>query len=295
MILQENLRPKKWEDLKGLNRKRTGGMTDKEVLRNLFATDRVGTLLLFGPSGTGKTSAALLASHEYLGDEFAALYLKMNASDERKLTDIREKVKFFASLESGSDKRRIVHLDEADGLRYDAQDALRAIVEEYSQNCIFIFTLNNINKISDAIKSRSAIFRFDPLPYDDVIDWFNKTAQFCDMNISTNLPREVLSYYKGDLRAVVSDFFTVYYGTEVRDFKRDDSYAEIVFKAEDPFLKYLEIASKEYINPHALLHDLFELNKYKSPDKFAIADNNIRNGGDILINMAYAIQHGVKK
>lgn len=128
-----------------------------KVQKYLDNHEQMPHLLLYSTTpGTGKTATAKIIIKE-LGDDA----LILNSSDDRKIETIREKVNGFVKSKSANlDYRRVVFLDEADGLTYVAQDALRNLMETYSSNAIFILTCNNINKISDAIQSRCVKISF---------------------------------------------------------------------------------------------------------------------------------------
>lgn len=110
----------------------------------------VPNLLLSGPSGTGKTSVTLALANE-LGRDF----LKINGSEERSIDVIRNKVRSYASTISlSSTGKKFLLIDEADNLTHDAQLALRAFIEDFQTNCVFIFTCNYKNRIDKALCSR---------------------------------------------------------------------------------------------------------------------------------------------
>jgi len=118
-------------------------------------------MLFYGRPGTGKTTTARCIINEMQTDA-----IELNASDERGIDTIRNKVKWFAKSKSLSGKYKIVLLDEADELPTLTQDALRRVMEIYFDNCRFILTCNNIQKITPAIKSRCSggMFEFKPVP-----------------------------------------------------------------------------------------------------------------------------------
>jgi DNA polymerase III delta prime subunit len=110
----------------------------------------VPNLLLSGPSGTGKTSVSLA-----LADELSRDFMKINGSEERSIDVIRNKVKSYASTISlSSTGKKFLLIDEADNLTHDAQLALRAFIEEFQTNCVFIFTCNYKNRIDKSLCSR---------------------------------------------------------------------------------------------------------------------------------------------
>jgi replication factor C subunit 2/4 len=121
-----------------------------------FNIDNFNNMILYGNSGTGKTSFLnVLKKKVNINKKYI---LTLNASDERGIQTVREKIKNF-SKQVFSGKKLII-LDEADNLTYDAQSALRRIIEIYSKNTRFCFICNYISKIIEPIKSRCNLFHF---------------------------------------------------------------------------------------------------------------------------------------
>lgn len=132
--------------------------TDKEKIRNYLKNhSSMQHLLLFSKTpGTGKSSLSRVIINELGGD---ALYL--NSSDDRKIEVIREKVVSFVRTKSSvPGMRRIVFMDEADGMTSASMDALRNLMETYSANALFILTCNKIEKIIEPIQSRCVRLEF---------------------------------------------------------------------------------------------------------------------------------------
>jgi len=113
-------------------------------------------LLLYGKAGTGKTTLAKMLTNSIDCD-----YLYINASDERKLEMVREKVKSFASTIGFKDMKVII-LDEADYITPTSQAALRNVMETFSKHCRFILTCNFVERIIDPIQSRCQSFQIIP-------------------------------------------------------------------------------------------------------------------------------------
>jgi len=121
-------------------------------------------LLLFGNPGNGKTTAGIVIGKEILGDSFKDNFIEVNASDDRRLENVRTTIKQIAqSGTMGGAPFRIVLLDEMDGMTNDAQNALKRIMERYASNVRFIITCNDRNKIIFALQSRCANYHFKPL------------------------------------------------------------------------------------------------------------------------------------
>jgi len=134
-----------------------------ERLQSYIAQDDVPHLLFSGPAGIGKTTAATAIAREIYGeDNWRGNFLELNASDQRGIDVVRDRIKGFARSSFGGDFR-IVFLDEADSLTDEAQAALRRTMEQFSDNTRFILSCNYSSKIIDPIQSRCAVFRFSPL------------------------------------------------------------------------------------------------------------------------------------
>ena len=134
----------------------------KAKVKKWIDTNDVPHLLFYGGPGTGKTTLAKLIAKSIKCD-----LLYVNASDERKIDDIRYKVKSFASS-LGFQDRKIIILDEADYITPDAQAALRNLMEAFSNNSRFILTCNYHERIIDAIVSRCQSFPIYPPTKKDV-------------------------------------------------------------------------------------------------------------------------------
>ncbi|MFY4815776.1 AAA family ATPase, partial [Haloarcula sp. AONF1] len=133
-----------------------------ERLQSYIAQDDVPHLLFSGPAGVGKTTAATAIAREIYGeDNWRGNFLELNASDQRGIDVVRDRIKGFARSSFGGDFR-IVFLDESDSLTDDAQSALRRTMEQFSDNTRFILSCNYSSKIIDPIQSRCAVFRFSP-------------------------------------------------------------------------------------------------------------------------------------
>lgn len=161
-IWTEKYRPSKFYELVGQDDivKRVESLTNSLNIPHL---------LFAGPAGTGKSSLALIVVKELYGQNWHENYLELNASDERGINIVREKVKTFARTKSlGKVPFKIIFLDEADALTPEAQQALRRTMENYSATCRFILSCNYSSKIIDPIQSRCAIFRFKLLEKKDI-------------------------------------------------------------------------------------------------------------------------------
>jgi DNA polymerase III delta prime subunit len=126
----------------------------KQQFRDVINTSQVGNLLMYGPAGTGKTSAC-----RALANELGADLLYLNASLERSIDIVRNQVTSFSSAASFSGAPKIVLLDEFDGLPTMVQNSLKGVIEEF-KSARFFFTSNHVSKVVDAIRSRCSNINF---------------------------------------------------------------------------------------------------------------------------------------
>jgi DNA polymerase III delta prime subunit len=129
--------------------------TIKQTFQEFVKTGKVPNLILAGGAGIGKTSSVRALCKEINAD-----MMFMNASSERGIDDVRNKMFSFGSTSSLTGDRKVLLLDEADNLTGDAQKALRAAMEELQNNCSFVLTCNYKNKLIPALHSRCAVIDF---------------------------------------------------------------------------------------------------------------------------------------
>lgn len=157
-------------------------------------------MILFSKSpGTGKTTLAKIIV-EKLGADF--LYL--NASDERGIDVMRQKVKSFAyALAFNDSVPKIIHLDEADSLTKDAQDMLRNLIEESSETCRFVFTCNNINKIIEPIRSRCKTIELSSPSIPKIRERINYICDKENLTIDEVSKTELIVEFYPDIRSMI--------------------------------------------------------------------------------------------
>ncbi len=197
-IWTEKYRPKKYEEMVGQD-------SILKRVKSLTNSMNIPHLLFAGPAGTGKSTLALIVVKELYGDNWKENYLELNASDERGINIVREKVKDFARTKSlGNVPFKVIFLDEADALTPEAQQALRRTMENYSSTCRFIMSCNYSSKIIDPIQSRCAIFRFKLLEKKDVKKVIERIAKGENLEIGEEALEAIYEGSDGDCRRSVN-------------------------------------------------------------------------------------------
>lgn len=195
----EKYRPVKLDDV--VNQDEIIGSI-KSLLKN---PQEMPHLLFSGSAGVGKTTVALCISRQLLGNYWKDYTLELNASDERGINMVRERVKRFARF-AGLEKIpfKIIILDEADEMTSDAQTALRRIIEDTSKICRFVLIANNISKIIDPIQSRCAVFKFTAIPENEIVSHLKSIAKKEKIRTDEKGLMAISDYSGGDLRHAIN-------------------------------------------------------------------------------------------
>ncbi|KAK1730688.1 hypothetical protein CaCOL14_002787 [Colletotrichum acutatum] len=186
------------------------------VLQRTLQASNLPHMLFYGPPGTGKTSTVLALAKELYGPEMIkSRVLELNASDERGISIVREKVKDFARMQltnpTNEYKKRypcppfkIIILDEADSMTQDAQSALRRTMETYSKITRFCLICNYVTRIIDPLASRCSKFRFKSLDQTNTKKRLEDISENEGVQLEDGAVDALIKCSEGDLRKAIT-------------------------------------------------------------------------------------------
>jgi replication factor C small subunit len=175
-----------------------------ERLQHYVDSKDLPNMLFAGPAGVGKTTSAIAIARGLYGEAWEEHFLELNASDERGIDVIRDRVKSFARTSFGGANYRLIFLDEADALTSDAQAALRRTMEQFSNNVRFILSCNYSSQIIDPIQSRCTVFRFSPLSETAIAQQVRHIAAEEGIELTDDGVDALVYVAGGDMRAAIN-------------------------------------------------------------------------------------------
>merc|ERR1712203_762749 len=168
-----------------------------------------------GPPGCGKTTVVHCLAREHLGEHYETACIELNASDDRGIDVVREKIKGFAqqkvTLPEG--KLKVIILDEADSMTGAAQQALRRTMEIHSSTTRFALACNISSKIIEPIQSRCAILRYTRLPQVEILKRVKQVMEYENIiNYTEDGLQAILFVAEGDMRTALNALQSTYAG-----------------------------------------------------------------------------------
>lgn len=202
----------------------------KERMEEFVGDPEMPNLLFSGPQGVGKTAMIQAFAKEKYGSNWRNNMLEMNASDERGIDDVRDKVKGFARQGTVDTDFKIIFLDEADQLTSSAQPALRRVMEDYSDVTRFILSCNYENQIIDPLQSRCAPFYFRRLEDHEVKELITRVLLGEGIEYDEETVDKIASESNGDGRRAIN---IIQVAVDPKDKILKDNWAEIMVSTVD--------------------------------------------------------------
>jgi DNA polymerase III delta prime subunit len=197
----ELYRPKKFEDI-------VLDPFNRQILKNIIDTSYFPNLLFYGPPGTGKTTTIINLINAYqskLNMKNKDLIIHLNASDERGIDIIRNQINCFVNskplFHTGM---KFVILDEVDYMTKNAQQALRYLLQNYSNNVRFCLICNYISKIDEGLQNEFIRLRFNQLPKEDIVSFLKHISDIEQLNMSVEVLSAIQKLYKSDIRSMIN-------------------------------------------------------------------------------------------
>jgi len=187
----------------------------KKNINHMIKTGKLMNMIFVGNMGSGKSSTARVISKEMYGDQEYLMTQKLNASDQRGVNEIRERIDNFASASFNVSKIRMVILDEADAMTIDAQLILSQLIDKYKNKLVFCIICNYIRKIHSSIKSRCILFRFNSLSNESIKERLKLIIAKENINLSDDILFEIAKESKGDMRRAINILYTVNFDKEL--------------------------------------------------------------------------------
>jgi replication factor C small subunit len=258
-------------------------------IKGILAKKEMLNLLFYGPPGVGKTTIALsLAKHLY-GDKYSEYTLELNASDERGIKMVRERIKTFAKLlcDSSVFPFKLIILDEADALTNDSQYALRRIIDDFSHSTRFIIICNYLNKLINPIISRFRTFQFKQISLNSANIILQKIIKKEKLIVTTEQINKIYEVTCGDLRKMITQL-------QYNSIPNTKFLPIILEHYKSPDI-ILSLLLKENIQPDYILMEIYEYaienNHIELIQQLSNIDGNIQYGGQPIIQLMTILQY----
>ena len=181
---------------------------NKQILINIVKTGYFPNLLFYGPPGTGKTTTIINLVNSYqenFNQKNKELMIQLNASDERGIDIIRSQINQFVNSKTlFNHGMKFVILDEVDYMTKNAQQALRYLLQNYSNSVRFCLICNYISRIDEGLQNEFLRLRFNQLPENDILQFLKNISTSENLNLSDKSLSLIQKLYKSDIRSMIN-------------------------------------------------------------------------------------------
>ncbi len=247
-IWTEKYRPETLDDVVGQEK-----IVDK--LKAFIKEKSLPHCMFSGSAGIGKTTSAIALAKDLYGANWKQNFMETNASDERGIDVVRNKIKNFARVKPLGSEFKIIFLDECDALTPPAQQALRRTMEKYTATTRFILSCNYSSKIIPPIQSRCAIFRFSSIPDKDIKKRLEHIAKEEDIKIADDGMEALLTVSSGDMRQATNLLQSV--SITSKNIGKEEVYTVAASMRPEEVKKILALAlEKKFLEARKILAEL---------------------------------------
>ena len=258
---------------------------NKVILTNIIKTSYFPNLLFYGPPGTGKTTTIINLVNAYqsnLGQQNKGLMIHLNASDERGIDIIRNQINQFVNSKNlFNHGMKFVILDEVDYMTKNAQQALRYLLQTYSNNVRFCLICNYISRIDEGLQNEFLKLRFNQLPESEIVQFLNKISLKENLNLNMQSLKLIQQLYKSDIRSMINFMQT---NQNVKDINIIDK--NVWNKLYNNIQNIQE--SEKYINEISIIYNIDKKNIIKDFLNYIIRNYNINEN---FLNFVENIMH----